>query len=78
MLDAVNVPAFCYVVCDVTPTMVERMDHHDAVETADALGFFFHNARLKCCVEVISYSRPVECAKQRNRAIFDKLGLPAS
>lgn len=76
--DAANVPAFCYVVCDITTTMIERMDHHDAVETADKMGYFFHNARLKCYVEVISFSRLVECAKQRNRAFFDKLGLPSA
>lgn len=76
--DAANVPAFCYVVCDITPTVVEVLEGRDPVPTADKLGYFFYNGTLKCYVEVISYSRLVECAKQRNRTFFDKLGLPAS
>jgi len=76
--DAENVPAFCYVVCDLSLTIRKRVKIHQGEQTSDKLGYFFYNKDYKCYVEVISYERLVECAKQRNRAFFDKLGLPTA
>jgi hypothetical protein len=42
------------------------------------MGFFTYKASYKAYVEVISYDRLVNAAKERNKAFFDKLGLPTT
>ena len=71
-----SIPGFCYVLCDLTPSVVRRCRMHDAIRTSDGLGFFFYNKNFKAYVEVISFDRLINMAKERNRAFFDKLGLP--
>ena len=73
-----NIPGFCYVLCDLTPTVVQRCKIHDAIRTSDGLGYFFYNKTYGAYVEVISFDRLVQAAKERNKAFFDKLGLPTS
>ena len=41
--DSENIPGFCYVLCDLTPTIVQRCKMHDAIRTSDGLGYFFYN-----------------------------------
>jgi hypothetical protein len=74
--DSENIPGFCYVLCDLTPTIVQRCELHDAVRTSDGLGYFFYHKIYRSYVEVISFDRLVNSAKERNKAFFDKLGLP--
>ncbi len=50
---------------------------HDAILTNDGLGYFFFHKGFSAYVEVLSFDRLVRGAEQRNRAFFDKLGLPA-
>jgi hypothetical protein len=73
-----HIPGFCYVLCDVTPTIERRCKMHDAVRTSDGLGYFFYHKQFSAYVEVLSFDRLVNSAKQRNRAFFDKLGLPTT
>jgi hypothetical protein len=73
-----NIPGFCYVLCDVTPTIVQRCKHRDAICTSDGLGYFFYNKAFGAYVEVISFDRLVNSAKERNKAFFDQLGLPTT
>lgn len=73
-----QIPGFCYVLCDLTPTVVQRCKMHDAIRTSDGLGYFFYNKNYGAYVEVISFDRLVNMAKERNRAFFDKLGLPTT
>jgi hypothetical protein len=42
---------------------------------AAPLGYFFYSREYRAYVEVISFDRLVNIAKERNRAFFDKLGL---
>jgi hypothetical protein len=77
--DSKDIPGFCYVICDLTTSMKERCKGiHDLTETADKLGFFGYKKNLNCYIEVISFDRLVNSAKERNRAFFDKLGLPCN
>jgi hypothetical protein len=46
--------------------------------TSDKMGYFFYSKTFTALVEVISYDRLVNAAKERNRAFFDKLGLPTT
>lgn len=73
-----NVPGFCYVICDLTPTVLSRCEIHDAVPTSDGLGYFFYNKNYGAYVEVMSFDRLANGAKERNKAFFDKLGLPTT
>ena len=73
-----QIPGFCYVICDITPTIEERCKMHDAVSTSDKLGYFFYHKQFGAYVEVISFDRLVNAASERNRAFFDQLGLPAT
>lgn len=71
-----DIPAYCYVVCDLTPTMIKRCKNFSLSMTPDGMGFFGFNPNYKAYIEVISFNQLVKSAKERNRAFFDKLGLP--
>lgn len=73
-----EIPGFCYVVCDLTPTIQHRCKMLSLRITADHQGYFGYNDNFKAYIEVISYDKLLNGAQQRNRAFFDKLGLPAS
>ncbi|WP_442575786.1 ATP-binding protein [Microbacterium sp. F51-2R] len=69
-------PAFCYIVADLTEKMIERCEISDLRPTHDGLGYFGYNNAAKAYVEVMSFDGLVNAATERNRAFFDKLGLP--
>ncbi|MBJ6752682.1 hypothetical protein [Geomonas anaerohicana] len=73
-----DIPGFCYVVCDSTPTMINRCKIHGLTVTSDHLGYFGYNPGFKAYIEVIFYNRLVNSAKERNKCFFDKLGLPTT
>jgi hypothetical protein len=72
-----SIPGFCYILCDLTPSMHKRCKMHDAILTSDGMGYFYYNKNYQSYVEVISFDRLVNMATERNRAFFDKLGLPS-
>lgn len=74
--NSIEIPGYCYVLCDLTPTMMSRCKMHDLTITSDGLGYFGYKKSYKAFIEVISFDRLVNAATQRNRAFFDKLGLP--
>lgn len=71
-------PAFCYIIADLTPTMVSRCRLSGLRPTHDGLGYFGFIEPHKAYIEVLSFDRLVNAATERNRAFFDKLGLPSS
>ena len=71
-------PAFCYVLADLTPTMISRCEYARLRPTHDGMGYFGFNEPLKAYIEVMSFDRLVNSATERNRAFFDKLGLPST
>lgn len=71
-------PAFCYIIADLTPTMVSRCKLSGLTMTHDGMGYFGFIEPYKAYVEVISFDRLVNAATERNRAFFDKLGLSSS
>lgn len=76
--NAKDIPAFCYILCDLTPSMTDRCYMHDLKPTSDKMGFFGYKSHFNAYVEVISFDRLANQAAQRNRAFFDKLGLPTT
>ena len=71
-------PAFCYVLADLMPTMVSRCEYASLRPTYDRMGYFGFNEPHKAYIEVMSFDRLVKAATERNRAFFDKLGLPSA
>ena len=71
-------PAFCYILADLMPTLVTRCEYANLRRTHDGLGYFGFNEPAKAYIEVMSFERLVNSATERNRAFFDKLGLPSS
>lgn len=71
-----DTPAFCYVIADLTPKMIERCETSNLRPTYDGLGYFGFNDAAKAYIEVMSFDGLVNAATERNRAFFDKLGLP--
>ena len=73
-----DIPGYCYIVCDLTQSVIDRCDMHDLTVTSDHMGYFGYKSKYKAYVEVISFDKLVDSAKKRNRAFFDKLGLPTT
>lgn len=73
-----TIPGFCYVLCDLTPSIEQRCKMHNLRVTSDNMGYFGFNDNYRAYIEVISFDRLVEAARQRNKAFFDKLGLPTT
>lgn len=71
-----QVPGFCYIISDLTPTMRRRCKQADLRGTPDGLGYFGYNTNYKAYIEVFSFDRLLNLATERNRAFFDRLGLP--
>ena len=73
-----EIPGYCYVICDLTSSIIQRCNLFGLTITHDHMGYFGYNPNYKAYIEVISYDKLVNTAKERNRAFFDKLGLPAT
>lgn len=71
-------PAFCYIIADLTSTMVSRCKLSGLTMTHDGMGYFGFIEPHKAYIEVLSFDRLLNGALERNRAFFDKLGLPSS
>ena len=73
-----EIPGFCYAICDLTPSVERRCKLLGLRVTSDRQGYFGFNDNYKAYIEVISFDRLLNAARERNRAFFDKLGLPTN
>lgn len=76
--NADRIPGFCYVLCDLTTSIEMRCKIHGLTRAADGLGYFGYNTNFNAYIEVVSFDGVVSSARERNRAFFDKLGLPTN
>ncbi|MEJ1374611.1 MAG: ATP-binding protein, partial [Candidatus Sedimenticola sp. (ex Thyasira tokunagai)] len=76
--DSEDIPGYCYVICDLTSSIIERCKIFDLTISSDHMGYFGYHKHYKAYIEVISYDKLVASAKERNRSFFDKLGLPTT
>jgi hypothetical protein len=74
--NADKIPGFCYVIADLTPTLISRCRMHQLKPTDDALSYFGYHDHFNAYIEVLSFDRLIKVANQRNRAFFDVIGLP--
>ena len=74
-----DTPGFCYIICDLAPPVVQQCKLMSLTITADKLGYFgfLTDKVYNAYVEVISFDRLLNMAKERNKAFFDRLGLPS-
>ena len=70
-----DIPAYCYILCDLTPSMQIICRKHDLRRTYDGLGFFGYKNELKIYFEVISFDQLLNSAKERNASFFNVLGI---
>lgn len=63
-----------YLIADITPSLRKRMGGRYSM-SADGESYFFSLTGGNGFVEIISYDKLVKNAKQRNRILFDKLGV---
>lgn len=72
-----NAPAFCYIIADLTNSLKDICESEDLKESSDRLGYYKYHSKKNAYIEVLSFDAIVQRSKERNRAFFDKLGLPA-
>lgn len=75
-----RIPGFVFVVADLTESIVDCCKLCQVQATADDMGFFGHHRdeSYNAYIQVMSFDGLVASAKERNRAFFDTLGLPAN
>lgn len=71
-----EIPGYCYVICDLTETMIERCQVLDLMPTSDKMGYFGYHKNYRAYIEVISFDQLVQGAIERNHAFFNQLGIP--
>lgn len=71
-----NAQFYCYVIADLTESLIYDAKMADFNPTPDGEGYFGYHSRIGAYVEVISYDKLVKDAKKRNEVLFDKLFHP--
>jgi hypothetical protein len=71
-----QLPAYAYVVCDLTPEIERMALMKGLLRTPDNMGFFGYNPNINTYVEVISFDKLLSDAKKRNRILFEMLNIP--
>lgn len=72
-----GVPFYCYIVCDPSATLDTQAANCNLDKTPDGQGYFGYMKKYNAYIEVLSYTKVVTDAKQRNAVLFNKLGLPS-
>lgn len=70
-----NTPAYCFVVCDLTPKIKEFCDAYQLTLSPDKESYYGFHATYKIYFEVISFNKVLKDSMQRNKVFFRKLGL---
>ena len=70
-----STPFYCYIVCDITPTVRGLAVEYDLDPTPDHLGFFGYRKQQGAYIEIISYQKLLADSRKRNRILFDTLNI---
>ena len=71
-----SVPIYCYVISDLIEKLEKIVKQYNYTRTQDGEGYFGFNTVYNTYIEIISYDKLLDDAKQRNQILFDKLRLP--
>ena len=75
MLANENIPAFCYIISDITPTLTHHLDTLDALPTPDSQGYYGFQKNFGVYYEVCDYDKLLSDARKRNCVFMDKLNF---
>jgi hypothetical protein len=70
-----QIPAFCHIISDITPTLKRVLKTVDAILTPDNQGYYGFHKTYAAYYEVIDYNKLLGDAEKRNRIFFDKINL---
>jgi hypothetical protein len=70
-----KVPAFCYIISDITPSLKDILETLDAFPTPDNQGYYGFQKTFGIYYEVSDYDKLLNDARKRNRVFLDKLNL---
>ncbi len=70
-----NTPAFCFVVCDLAPKIIEFCNLYSLTRSPDKESFYGFHPNFKIYFEIISFNKVLKDSKQRNKIFFRKLGI---
>lgn len=72
-----NTPFYCYIVADITPTLEYILDEESFISTPDGLGYFkiYDTSNYKAYIEVLPFNKIIRDSKERNKVLFNQLGL---
>lgn len=70
-----NTPAYGFVVCDLTPKIIEFCEAYQLTLSPDKESYFGFHSTFKIYFEVISFNKVLKDSKQRNKVFFRKLGI---
>lgn len=72
-----NTPFYCYIIADITETLLEILEFESFDPTPDGMGYFrFYNTNnSRAYIEVLPFKKVIKDAKQRNKILFDKMKL---
>lgn len=73
-----KVPAFCYIISDITPSLKNILETLDAFPTPDNQGYYGFQKTFGIYYEVSDYDKLLSDARKRNRVFLDKLSIAAT
>lgn len=73
-----HIPAYCYIICDITESLKRVLKTFQALITPDEQGYYGFHPQYATYFEVTDYNKLLRDAKQRNRTFFDKLNVLGS
>lgn len=76
--NSVNIPGYCYIICDLTPSIRQCCEDRDLRMTGDNMGYFGYHKSYEAYIEVISFDKLVDNAKKRHQLFFSKMNLPVA
>lgn len=69
-------PFYVYIVADITPTLESILKEEEFKKTPDGQGYFkIKTEYYTAYIEVVPFDKVINDANQRNKILFDKLGL---
>jgi len=67
---------YCYIITDLTPSIIKRAKLVGLTETADHQGYFGYFKNYNAYLQIMTYDKLLNDAKKRNQILFDKLFHP--
>lgn len=69
-------PFYVYIIADITPTLESILKDEEFKKTPDGMGYFKIKTEYYIAyIEVVPFDKVINDANQRNKILFDKLGL---